>query len=87
MISEPCYFGISKAGALLMGAGNAVVAAGAHQGDIGVGETDVAEQMRVELHQVREDLLAFRAAEQGRQDGHLRLLSCWIWVPVLACGL
>ena len=49
-----------------------VVPAGAHRREVGAGETDVAEQVVVELHQVGEDPLALRTTEQGRQaESHL----------------
>ena len=64
-----------------------VVPAGAHRREVGAGETDVAEQVVVELHQVGEDPLALRATEQGRQaESHLDHLVFRV-VPGSAWGL
>jgi hypothetical protein len=53
-------------------------AALAHQVDVGAGDTDVAQQVVVELQQVAERLSAFRTAEQGSQVGHW--ISHWLAV-------
>ena len=49
-----------------MTAGRGVAAVGPHDGEIGAGKADIAQQMVVVLHQVREDPLALLGgAESG----------------------
>ena len=70
-------FSVNRSSAAAVGA-----AAGTHQCDVGAGEPDIAEQVVVILDQVGEDLLAFRAVEQGCQDRHV--FSFLFWLP---CGV
>lgn len=57
----------------------AVMAAGAHCGEVATSEADITQQMVVELHQVGEDPLTLCTTEHGRQaESHFVISSVWV---------